>query len=125
MQDINQKPKEYFKALIEAMDHEIGRLFDTLQVAFTEIFKRQTDADDGKTMRNADFKLLRFDNGAEAFYNLTADPDETNNLLLGNLTADQHANYVYLCNEMAKLLGASSYNREINPIHIFIVEPRL
>ncbi len=96
------------------MDHEIGRLFDTLQVAFTEIFKRQTDADDGKTMRNADFKLLRFDNGAEAFYNLTADPDETNNLLLGNLTADQHANYVCSCNEMAKLVGAGSYNREIN-----------
>lgn len=216
-QDINQKPKEYFKALIEAMDHEIGRLLDTLQVhgqldstdiifigdngntkktaqiansdrakgtiyqygvrepflisgpsvvapgrvsdalvntadlfatilelfgfsdwpsqipagkpvdshsilpilkntaaavrpwAFTEIFKLQTDADDGKTMRNADFKLLRFDNGAEAFYNLTADPDETNNLLLGNLTADQHANYVYLCSEMTKLVGAGSF----------------
>ena len=31
-QDINQRPKEYFKALMEAMDHEIGRLLDTLQV---------------------------------------------------------------------------------------------
>ena len=31
-QDINTKPKQYFKALIEALDHEIGRLFDSLQV---------------------------------------------------------------------------------------------
>lgn len=31
-QDINQKPKEYFKAMMEAMDHELGRLLDTLQV---------------------------------------------------------------------------------------------
>ncbi len=216
-QEINQKPKEYFKAMMEAMDHEIGRLFDTLQVhgqldstdiifigdngntaktaqiadktrskgtiyqygvrepflisgpsvvapgrvsdalvntadlfatilelfgyadwpsqipagkpvdshsilpilkntakavrpwAFTEIFKLTTDADDGKTMRNADFKLLRFNNGAEEFYNLTADPSEANNLLLGNLTADQHTNYVYLCTEMTNLVGTGSF----------------
>jgi arylsulfatase A-like enzyme len=216
-QDINQKPKEYFKAMIEAMDHEIGRLFDSLQVhkqldstdiifigdngnsrktaqiadntrakgtiyqygvrepflisgpsvvapgrvsdalvntvdlfatilelfgytnwlsqipagkpvdahsilpilkntatavrpwAFTEIFKTTTDADDGKTMRNADFKLLRFDNGAEEFYNLTTDPDELHNLLTGNLTAAERSNYQYLCSEMTKLVGTGSF----------------
>ncbi len=30
--DINAQPKEYFKAMIQSMDHEIGRLFDSLQV---------------------------------------------------------------------------------------------
>lgn len=31
-QDINANPKSYFKAMIQAMDHEIGRLFDSLAV---------------------------------------------------------------------------------------------
>lgn len=31
-QDINANPKSYFKAMIQAMDHEIGRLFDSLTV---------------------------------------------------------------------------------------------
>jgi len=30
--DVNTQPKQYFKAMIQAMDHEIGRLFDTLKV---------------------------------------------------------------------------------------------
>jgi arylsulfatase B len=30
--NINAQPKTYFKAMIQAMDHEIGRLFDSLQV---------------------------------------------------------------------------------------------
>ena len=30
--DINAQPKEYFKASLEALDHEIGRLFDSLIV---------------------------------------------------------------------------------------------
>ncbi len=200
-QDINQRPKEYFKALMEAMDHEIGRLLDTLQVqgkldstdfifmgdngntkrtaqivntarakgtiyqygvripflisgpsvnnpgrmsealvntadlfatilemfgfynwpsqipagkpvdsrslmpvlqntatdvrpwAFTEIFKLTPDANDGKTMRNSAYKLLRFDNGTEEFYNLATDPDETNNLLTGTLNSSERSNY--------------------------------
>jgi arylsulfatase A-like enzyme len=29
--NINSQPKAYFKAMIQAMDHEIGRLFDTLR----------------------------------------------------------------------------------------------
>lgn len=30
--DINMNPKSYFKASLEALDHEIGRLFDSLEV---------------------------------------------------------------------------------------------
>jgi arylsulfatase B len=77
--------------------------------AFTEIFKPATDASDGKTMRNKDFKLIRFDNGTEAFYNLTTDPNESNNLLLGNLTTEQRSNYVFLCSEMTNLVDIGSF----------------
>ncbi|HRC32590.1 MAG TPA: sulfatase-like hydrolase/transferase [Bacteroidia bacterium] len=31
-QDINANPKKYFKASLEALDHEVGRLFDSLAV---------------------------------------------------------------------------------------------
>jgi arylsulfatase A-like enzyme len=216
-QDIMMHPKEYFKAMLEAMDHEVGRLFDSLQVHhqldstdiifigdngnttqtaqiantnrakgtiyqygvrvpfvisgpsvvnpgrvsdalvsttdlfatilelfgykdwhtqipndkpvdsksilpilknesttirpwnFAENFKNMPDADDGKTMRNIDYKLLRFDDGHEEFYHLTADPDELNNLLLGPLTPTEHDNYVYLCNQMATLVGTNTF----------------
>lgn len=30
--DINARPKEYYKAMIQALDHEIGRLFDSLKI---------------------------------------------------------------------------------------------
>jgi arylsulfatase A-like enzyme len=210
---INQDPKIYFKAMIQAMDHEIGRLFDSLQVmnkfdstdiifigdngstprtaqivdtshakgtiyeyginvpmiiagpsvlnpgrvsnalvntadifatvlelfgnnnwrstinptieidsrsmlpiilnqtnqirdwTFSEIFKLTTDSSDGKTMRNVDFKLIRFDYGQEEFYNLSVDSLETNNLLNGTLNINEQNNYNYLCNELTALVG--------------------
>jgi arylsulfatase B len=212
-QDINQNPKSYFKASIEALDHEIGRVFDALETlnlldstdiifigdngnsiqtaqitntnrakgtiyqygvqvpfiiagpsvnnpgrvsdalvntadlyatilemygfddwqsqipvekpvdsrslmpilrnesmsvrdwAFTEIFKVTPDEDDGKTIRNAEYKLLRFDSGIEEFYHLTTDPSESNNLLINTLTEAQRINYSYLCTEMTNLVG--------------------
>jgi arylsulfatase A-like enzyme len=215
--DINAQPKEYFKAMIQAMDHEIGRLFDSLQVmnrydstdiifigdngntprtaqiadltkakgtvyeygvhvpfifagpsvvnkgrvsnalvnttdlfativenfgytnwqtqipsnkpadskslqsiiknigdsvrpwVFSEIFKLTTDSADGKGIRNRNYKLIKFDYGSEEFYNLALDPQESNNLLLGNLSAADIANYYYLCNEMSNLVGGASY----------------
>jgi len=215
--DINMNPKPYFKASLEALDHELGRLFDSLEVhgqldstdiifigdngnamqtaqiadadkakgtiyqygvhvpfviagpsvvdpgrvsdalvntadlfatilelfgyadwhtqipvdkpvdsrsilpilldesaevrpwAFTEIFKLTPDADDGKTMRNAAYKLLHFDDGHQEFYHLAADPGESNNLLNGALNAIELTNYVYLCTEMTALLGSGSF----------------
>ncbi len=211
--DVNAQPKQYFKAMIQAMDHEIGRLFDTLKVmnkfdstdiifigdngntprtaqisdlskakgtvyqygvhvpmiiagpsvvnkgrvsnalvntvdifativenfgyknwqseiptnkpvdskslqpiitntadsvrpwVFSEIFKLTTDSADGKGMRNRDYKLIRFEYGAEEFYRLTDDPNESKNLLIGTLTPTDISNYNYLCTEMNKLLG--------------------
>jgi arylsulfatase B len=77
--------------------------------AFTEIFKATPDAADGKTMRNMDFKLLRFDDGHEEFYHLNSDPGESNNLLSGILDTDELANYHYLCNEMTTLVTGISF----------------
>ena len=215
--DINMNPKSYFKASLEALDHELGRLFDSLEVrgqlentdiifigdngntmqtaqiadtdkakgtiyqygvhvpfviagpsvvnpgrvsdalvntadlfatilelfgytdwpaqipvdkpvdsqsilpilkdestevrpwAFTEIFNNTPSADDGKTMRNAAYKLLHFDDGHQEFYHLAADPNELNNLLNGALNATELTNYVYLCTEMTTLLGSGSF----------------
>ncbi len=224
--DIRNNPKAYFKAMIQAMDHEIGRLFDSLRVlnrydstdfifigdngssprtaqttdtsrakgtlyeygihvpmiiagpsvvnggrvsaalintadifatslelmghtnwqtqipankpvdsksilpiiqntatqirpwAFTEIFKLTTDSSDGKAMRNADYKLIKFDNGTQRFYNLTLDPNELNNLLNGSLSQTDIVNYNYLCSEMSTLLGSSTICSIITPIKL-------
>lgn len=77
--------------------------------AFSEIFKITTDSNDGKTMRNLNFKLLKFDQGNEAFYNLKSDSLELNNLLLNTLTTDEQLNYNYLCTEMSKLVNKHSF----------------
>ncbi len=211
--DIRDKPKEYFKAMIQAMDREMGRLFDSLKVmnkldstdiifigdngnstrtaqiadqnkakgtvyeygvnvpmiisgptvvnkgrisdalvntadlfativenfgytnwqsqipsnkpvdskslfpiiknqsdsirpwAFSEIFKLTTDSADGKSIRDLQYKLIRFDYGVEEFYDLMADPLENKNLLSGKLNAIEVDRYNYLCNEMSKLVG--------------------
>jgi arylsulfatase A-like enzyme len=74
---------------------------------FSEQFKPASDGDDGKTIRNAEFKLIRFDAGGEAFYNLATDRNEAANLLaLGRpLTTVEQSNYESLCNAMNTLLG--------------------
>ncbi len=76
--------------------------------SFTEIFKNTPDGDDGKAMRNQDYKLLRFDDGHEEFYNLAADTGELDNLLLSPLSASEASEYVYLCEQMNLLLGTNT-----------------
>lgn len=77
--------------------------------SFCEIFKVTTDSADGKGIRNRDYKLIRFNHGTSEFYNLTNDPLENNNLLLGTLNATELSNYQYLCNEMSNLVGTTNY----------------
>jgi arylsulfatase B len=73
---------------------------------FTEIFKLTHDDNEGKAMRNTEFKLLQFDNGKQELYNLKNDPEELTDLLKKiSLTATEQSNYQYLCNEMNTLLG--------------------
>lgn len=77
--------------------------------SFSELFKLTTDSSDAKAMRNKDYKLIKFDYGKEEFYNLSIDPSESNNLLLGKLTGTELTNYNYLCNEMTTLVGKGSF----------------
>ena len=76
---------------------------------FSEVFKNTPVASDGKTMRNAEYKLLDFDNGSQKFFNLVNDPDEMNDLLLRALTDIEKTNYTYLCNEMSLLTGKGGF----------------
>ncbi len=77
--------------------------------AFCEMFKVTGDSADGKAMRNADYKLIKFNYGKEEFYNLTNDPAELTNLLNSTLTATDISNYHYLCNEMTTLVGTGTF----------------
>ena len=79
--------------------------------AFTEVFKLSPTPGDGKAIRNEDYKLLKFDDGTEKFFNLTSNPSEVNNqnILLGTLNSTQLTNYSYLCNQMSTLVGTTNY----------------
>ncbi|MFN0202300.1 MAG: sulfatase-like hydrolase/transferase [Bacteroidia bacterium] len=76
---------------------------------FCENFKTTPDANDGKAMRNMEYRLIKFDNGIEEFYHIASDPEENNNLLLNPLTATELTNYNYLCTEMTNLVGTGNY----------------
>ena len=84
---------------------------------FTEVFKDTPTSGDGKAMRNTEYKLMKFDDGTEKFFDLTMNPTETinQNLLLGTLNTVQKVNYTSLCNEMTTLIGAANY---CNPIFL-------
>ena len=64
--------------------------------AFAEEFGTNSMSPDGRALRNAQFKLLSFDDGTTEFYDLLADPAENTNLLSGVMTATQQANYYSL-----------------------------
>lgn len=51
---------------------------------------------DGRTLRNAQFKLIQFNSGTEQFYDLLSDPYEVTNLLNTALSAVPLANYYAL-----------------------------
>ena len=69
-----------------------------------ERFRVTTVARDGKTIRNDEFKLIRFDSGSEEFYDLFADETELLDLLGETLTATEQANYDSLTAELDNLL---------------------
>ena len=76
---------------------------------FSEVFKNIAVAGDGKTMRNAKYKLLDFDNGTQKFFNLAIDPMENMDLLKMPLKPEAATAYYYLCNEMNKLLSMNRF----------------
>lgn len=79
---------------------------------FSEIFSTPATPDNGKTIRNVDYHLLRFDDGNEAFYNQTVDKEESQNLLLnpGSMTETDLVNYQLLCDSISTLTGISGCN---------------
>lgn len=77
---------------------------------FTEVFRTTSLPTDGKAIRNTDYKLLKFDNGTEKFFNITTNPSETLNLLTSTMSAIAISNYNFLCSEMSSLVGNSTVN---------------
>lgn len=75
--------------------------------AFSENFKLIPDSQDGKAIRNMKYKLLRFDNGKEEFYNLEDDPNENLNLLSHTLTVDEYYNYKSICMDLSLLTNGT------------------
>ncbi|HNB82319.1 MAG TPA: sulfatase-like hydrolase/transferase, partial [Chitinophagaceae bacterium] len=72
---------------------------------FTEQFNTPAIAADGKTIRDTQYHLIRFDNGTEAFYDLINDSLEDVNLLSTSLNTIQKQHYQNLCDSMNILLS--------------------
>ena len=73
--------------------------------SMTEIFRNNPRNSDGKTIRNGNYKLIRFDNGSVEFYHLADDTWEHVNLLAGTLNATQQDNYDKLDTLLDQLLS--------------------
>jgi arylsulfatase B len=72
---------------------------------FSELFTPVPTVEDGKTIRNLDYKLIDFDDGHQEFYHLADDPLEQKDLLKGSLSTIQRTQYITLCAELGNLLG--------------------
>jgi len=76
--------------------------------AFTQLFGeggRPGNANTrGHTIRDERYKLIRFLNDTEEFYDLQADPQESSNLAAGALVGDELARYENLASIMTELL---------------------
>ncbi len=75
---------------------------------FSELFTPTPTPQDGKAIRNKEYKLIQFDDGHQEFYKVVADTFELNNLLLQNLTAADISNYYELCNALSNLVGTNA-----------------
>lgn len=75
---------------------------------FTQKFTTPADTNDGRTIRNTNYHLMRLDDGSEEFYNQTTDPFETVNLLNGQMTSADISNYHQLCDTLYALTGGSA-----------------
>ena len=77
---------------------------------FSETFNSPSTEDDGKTIRNENYHLLRFDNGMEELYNQTIDTEENNNLLIDAsvMSSTDWSNYYFLCDSLAHLINGQT-----------------
>jgi len=102
-QFISQERPVDSKSIVPILRNEIDSIRPW---SFTELFKVVSDSADGKAIRNKEYKLIRFDYGAEEFYKVNGDPMELTNLLASSLDSASQWNYYYLCNELNNLVGS-------------------
>ena len=82
------------------------RAFDPRLFVYAELFGNRSCYHHGQTIRNTQgFKLIRFTTHPAEFYNLTLDPFEIANLLLGELDRVQQANFNELISKIEGLTG--------------------
>lgn len=92
---------------------------------FTEQFQDTTNVNDGKTIRDSEYQLLRFDNGNEEFYHLQSDPQQMTNLLTGSMSVADISHYQMLCDTLNTLLGmgscspAQTLDWSVNSLNLF------
>ncbi|MCH7702908.1 MAG: sulfatase-like hydrolase/transferase [Planctomycetes bacterium] len=82
--------------------------------AYAEI-EHSMPINSGKTIRNADgYKLIRFGDGTEEFYNLILDEFETRNLLPVDPGSDDEVNYCKLTNHLDHLIASAACEGDVN-----------
>jgi arylsulfatase A-like enzyme len=83
---------------------------DSSRCVYADLFLASSPTpSDGRTLRNSQFKLIRFHSGREEFYDLGADPFERTNLLSSSLSEIQRANYYALTMKLG------NYQNELAP----------
>jgi len=75
---------------------------------FTQQFTTPADTNDGKSIRNKDYHLMRLDDGSEEFYNQTLDYYENINLLNTSMSVTDIVNYHQLCDTLYNLTGGTT-----------------
>jgi len=78
--------------------------------SFAERFSQDGAAEDGKTIRNESYKLIRFDDGQEEFFDIANDPTESRDLLAGGRTlrGARKSNYEALVESLDTLLDSAN-----------------
>jgi arylsulfatase A-like enzyme len=66
---------------------------DTSRRVYVDLFGDSMSDQDGRSLRDSRYKLIRFGTGTSEFYDLQTDPYENTNLLAGTLTAEQKQYY--------------------------------
>ncbi|MEO1051055.1 MAG: sulfatase-like hydrolase/transferase [Bacteroidota bacterium] len=86
---------------------------------FSELEGFNTNVDGQTILNTNNYKLIHFNNGSEELYNLSIDPFENNNLLVGNLSGNAQFNYNSLKNTLNDLLGSmTAQSSEVDLIKI-------
>ena len=102
-------------SLLPVLKNEATSVHDWV---FSEVFDPAGKPEDGKAIRDLSYKLMRFDDGHEEFYQIATDPYEFTNLLLQlPLSAEASAHYAFLCNALAGLVGTPACDPAVTSTH--------